>query len=48
MNHLQAAIKYEQNDLVGTKAFLGKCLPDDPDTIVALGCVAFKVMIILL
>jgi hypothetical protein len=43
MLQLQAAIKYEQDDLAGTKAFVDKCLPDDPDTIVAEGCIAFKV-----
>jgi len=39
---LQAAIKYEQDDLAGTKVLVDKCLGDDPDTIINYGCIAFK------
>lgn len=41
-NMLQAAIKYEQDDLRGCIALADECLPDDPDTIVCNGCVDFK------
>jgi tetratricopeptide repeat protein 30 len=34
---LQAAIKYEQDDLRGCVALADECLPDDPDTIVCHG-----------
>lgn len=40
--HLQASIKYEEDDMAATKAFVDRCLPDDPDTLVARGCVAYK------
>ena len=30
---LQAAIKFELDDLVGCKALVEQCLPDDPDTV---------------
>lgn len=40
--HLQASIKYEEDDMAATKAFVSRCLPDDPDTLVARGCVAYK------
>jgi len=40
--NLQAAIEYEQDDLVGCKAHLDQCIPDDPDTVVGLGAVLFK------
>ena len=39
---LQASIKYEQEDLRGCLALVDQCAPDDPDTIVQHGCVAFK------
>eukprot|EP00906_Rhabdomonas_costata_P030121 RCo042517 len=42
VNKLLAAIKYEQDDLVGTKSHLDKCLQDDPDVVVLTGCVHFK------
>ena len=42
MQSLQAAIKYEQDDLAGTKTMLGQCISDDAETIVSTGCVAFK------
>ena len=43
MLYLQASIKYEQDDIAGTKVFVNKCIKDDPDTMVAQGCVMFKV-----
>lgn len=43
MLHLRAAITYEQEDLAATKSFVDKCIPDDPDTIVASACIAYKV-----
>jgi tetratricopeptide repeat protein 30 len=39
---LQAAIKYEQDDLAGTKVLVDQCLHDDPDTVINYGCIAFK------
>ena len=42
MQSLQAAIKYEQDDLAGTETMLTQCISDDPETIVSHGCVAFK------
>lgn len=39
---LQASIKYEQEDLRGCLALVDQCAPDDPDTVVQHGCVAFK------
>eukprot|EP01012_Entosiphon_sulcatum_P046546 TRINITY_DN625_c0_g1_i1.p1 TRINITY_DN625_c0_g1~~TRINITY_DN625_c0_g1_i1.p1 ORF type:complete len:674 (-),score=126.40 TRINITY_DN625_c0_g1_i1:16-2037(-) len=39
---LLASIKYEQDDLSGTKSHLDKVLPDDPDVMVLTGCVHFK------
>ncbi len=42
MLHLQAAIKYEQDDLTATKSFVEQCLQDDPDTVVAHGCILYK------
>lgn len=42
MLHLQSAITYEQDDLPGTKSFVEQCLPDDPDTVVAHGCILYK------
>eukprot|EP01006_Ploeotia_vitrea_P056421 TRINITY_DN68099_c2_g17_i1.p1 TRINITY_DN68099_c2_g17~~TRINITY_DN68099_c2_g17_i1.p1 ORF type:complete len:679 (-),score=66.10 TRINITY_DN68099_c2_g17_i1:114-2150(-) len=38
---LLASIKYEQDDLTGTKSHLDKCL-EDPDITVLTGCVLFK------
>jgi len=42
MMSLQAAIKYEQDDLAGTKTMLAQCVSDNADTIVNLACVLFK------
>ena len=42
MMMLQAATKYEQDDLVGCKAQCDRCLTDDPDVVVAQACIAFK------
>lgn len=40
--HLQVSIKYEEDDMSATKQFVDRCVPDDPDTLVARGCMAFK------
>lgn len=42
MQSLQAAIKYEQDDLAGTKAMLSQCIAEEAETIVNSGCVLFK------
>lgn len=39
---LQAAIKYGQDDLQGTRAMIQQCDPNDPDTLNNLGCILFK------
>lgn len=39
---LQAAVRYEQDDLQGTRAVLEQCMPDDPDTAINLACVLYK------
>merc|ERR1719409_2009539 len=39
---LQAAIKYEMDDIPGTKALVDQCMQDDPDTVINYGCIAFK------
>jgi len=39
---LQAYAEYECDELASTKAHLEKCLSDDPDVLVAQGCVLFK------
>ena len=39
---LQAAIKYEQDDLTGCKAQCDKCVAEDPEVVVAYGCISFK------
>eukprot|EP00937_MAST-01D_sp_MAST-1D-sp2_P001215 g1215.t1 len=39
---LQAAVKYDQDDLPGCKALVDECLHDDPDTVVNYGCIAYK------
>ncbi|CAM9351171.1 unnamed protein product [Discosporangium mesarthrocarpum] len=39
---LQSAIKYEQDDLPACKSLVDQCLPDDPDTIISYGSIAFK------
>jgi tetratricopeptide repeat protein 30 len=39
---LQAAIRYEQDELSACKALLDTCLPDDPDTIVNFAALAYK------
>jgi tetratricopeptide repeat protein 30 len=40
--NLQAAIKYEQDDLGGCMAHLDQCLPDDPETVINVGCCLYK------
>ena len=42
LQKLQASIKYEQDDLTGTRANMDNCLPDDPDVVVLQGCIFFK------
>lgn len=39
---LQAAIKYEQDELAACKSLLDQCLPDDPETIINYAAIAFK------
>ena len=42
MTMLQAAIKYEQDELAACKALLDRCLSDDPDTIASYAAIAYK------
>jgi tetratricopeptide repeat protein 30 len=42
MLHLQAACQYEMDSLTEMQTTVNQCLADDPDTIVAQGCVLFK------
>lgn len=39
---LQAYIKYQQDELAATKARIDSCSQDDPDIIIAQGCLLFK------
>lgn len=39
---LQAAIKYEEDDLAASRTLLEQCVQDDPDTIVNRSCIAYK------
>ena len=39
---LQAAIKYEQDDLMDTKALIDQCPADEADTLVNQACVMYK------
>lgn len=39
---LQAAIKYEQDELAGCKSLLDQCMQDDPETVVNYAAIAFK------
>ncbi|KAJ3111684.1 Tetratricopeptide repeat protein 30A [Phlyctochytrium bullatum] len=39
---LQAAIKYEMDDLPGCKSLIDQCSPDDPDSLVNQACLLFK------
>ena len=39
---LQAAIKYEQEDLRGCETLADQCLADDPETVICHACVAYK------
>jgi len=39
---LQAAIKYEEDDLPAARALLDQCVADDPDTIINKACIAYK------
>ena len=43
MQALQAAIKYDQDDLAGAKVMLSSCPQEDVSTVVNWGCVLFKV-----
>lgn len=40
--HLQASIRYEEDELPAARALLDQCVADDPETIVALACVTYK------
>eukprot|EP00899_Mesostigma_viride_P015377 jgi/Mesvir1/23840/Mv10645-RA.1 len=42
MINLQAAVKYEQDDVAGCKALLDECPADDPETVINMGCVLYK------
>mmetsp|Transcript_32243 Transcript_32243/g.51375 ORF Transcript_32243/g.51375 Transcript_32243/m.51375 type:complete len:661 (-) Transcript_32243:3487-5469(-) len=42
MAMLQAAIKYEQEDLRACEALADTCLTDDPETIICHACIAYK------
>ena len=39
---LQAAIKFEMDDLMNARAFIEQCPPDEADTVVNHACVMFK------
>ncbi|CAE7530322.1 ttc30a [Symbiodinium sp. KB8] len=39
---LHAAIKYEQDELAACTTLVDQCVPDEPDTIVNKGCIAYK------
>lgn len=39
---LQSIIKYEQDDLIGSKSLLDKCHADEPDVIINYAAIAFK------
>jgi len=39
---LQAAIKYEQDELGACTSMLNGCLPDDPETIIAYAAIDYK------
>ena len=39
---LQAAIKYEQDDLMNTKAFIEGCPPEEAETSINHACVMYK------
>ena len=40
---LKAAIRYEEDDLSACKSLVDQCLDDDPDTIINLACIMYKV-----
>lgn len=39
---LQAAIKYEEDELSACKSLVDQCLPDDPDTVINYACITYK------
>jgi tetratricopeptide repeat protein 30 len=39
---LQAAIRYEQDELAACKSLVDQCLPDDPDTLINQACITYK------
>lgn len=39
---MQAAIHYEQDDLIGAKNFIDQCTADSPETVAAYACVTYK------
>mmetsp|Transcript_31666 Transcript_31666/g.51104 ORF Transcript_31666/g.51104 Transcript_31666/m.51104 type:complete len:664 (+) Transcript_31666:80-2071(+) len=42
MQSLNAAIKYEQDDIPACETLLAQAIPDDPDTVVMQACVLYK------
>ena len=42
---LQAAIKYEMDDVDGCKRLIDQCPPEEPDTMINQACLLFKVSI---
>ena len=42
MLKLQAAVRYELDEVPTSRSFVEQCLPDDPDVVVANGCLLFK------
>lgn len=43
MLKLQAAIKYEQDELAAARSYVDQCLTEDPDVVVAHACMLYKV-----
>ncbi|CAN0239180.1 unnamed protein product [Scytosiphon promiscuus] len=39
---LQAAIKYEQDELAASKSLVDQCLSDDPETVISYAAISFK------
>lgn len=39
---LQAAIKYEMDDLAACKSMVDQCAPEDPDTLINQACITYK------
>ena len=45
---LLAAVRFQLDDLVGSRALVDQAPPDDPETLMNQGCILFKVFISLL